>query len=479
MKKKKLIGVLLAGAMVLSMAGCGGSGSGTESGNASDTCSSKGGSSSADAGGDTPSAADSGEVVEIRFTEWDGGDTLAVYEEVAENFNASHPGIHVTVMNIPDEYDTKITAMIAGNDTPEVCMLNSDTLLFPLAEEGIVANLQEYIDKDAEFDKECVGDQFKYMLSADYMAGYGIGSENITMFYNPSLFAEYGVEEPPASYADAWDWDTFVENAQKLTIDKNGKNALDPDFDPENIDIYGVTISKWWAGFMPFLLSQGGDYLTEDGSAIGYATPEGKDVLQKLADLTYVYHVAPTPTTSQTMPGLSEALATGKVAMSFDGQWSNATLMSDGVEYNVAALPKMGEKAQTVATFGSIALMNTEKADAAFEFIKYMLTEVGACEPLFLSGLWLPTNMKEYNDDYIKSVITQQHPANYYETIVKPMMDGTANTPITAYVKNFNKINDIISPALDDLWSGEKTAEEAISSIETDANAQVQGFYGK
>ncbi len=181
MKKKKLIGVLLAGAMVLSMAGCGGSGSGTESGNASDTGSSKGGSSSADAGGDTPSAADSGEVVEIRFTEWDGGDTLAVYEEVAENFNASHPGIHVTVMNIPDEYDTKITAMIAGNDTPEVCMLNSDTLLFPLAEEGIVANLQEYIDKDAEFDKECVGDQFKYMLSADYMAGYGIGSENITI----------------------------------------------------------------------------------------------------------------------------------------------------------------------------------------------------------------------------------------------------------------------------------------------------------
>ena len=189
--------------------------------------------------------------------------------------------------------------------------------------------------------------------------------------------------------------------------------------------------------------------------------------------------MAPTPTTSQTMPGLSEALATGKVAMSFDGQWSNATLMSDGVEYNVAALPKMGEKAQTVATFGAIALMNTEKADAAFEFIKYMLTEVGACEPLFLSGLSLPTNMKEYNDDYIKSVITQQHPANYYETIVKPMMDGTANTPITAYVKNFNKINDIISPALDDLWSGEKTAEEAISSIETDANAQVQGFYGK
>lgn len=218
MKMKKLLAALLTGAMALSMAGCGGGGS--TGGSSADAGS---GSSAADAAEDTGNEADTsadtgsggtdGDVVEIRFTEWDGGDTLAVYEEVAEKFNSTHPGIHVTVMNIPDEYDTKITTMIAGNDTPEVCCMNSDTLLFPLAEEGIVANLQEYIDKDPEFDKECVGDQFKYMLNADYMAGYGVGSENITMFYNPSLFEQYGVEEPPASYADAWDWDTFVENA--------------------------------------------------------------------------------------------------------------------------------------------------------------------------------------------------------------------------------------------------------------------------
>jgi len=477
MKKKRLVGCLLAGILVLSAAGCGGNDAGSAS-----TPPSEGSGSQSSSEGSSSSSDDSGasgDVVEIRFTEWDGGDTLAVYEEIAENFNATHTGIHVTVMNIPDEYDTKITAMVAGNDTPEVCMMNSDTLLFPLAEQGIVVNLQEYIDKDSDFDKECIGDQFKYMLNNDYMAGYGIGSENITMFYNPSLFAEYNVEEPPASYADAWDWDKFVNVAQQLTIDKNGKNALDPDFDPENIDVYGVCISKWWAGFMPFMFSKGQDYLTEDGTSIGYATEEGMEVLQNLADLTGVYHVAPTPTAGETMPGLSEAMATNKVAMYFDGQWSNATLMADGVEYNVAALPKMGAQAKTVATFGSIALMNTEKVDAAFEFVKYILTEVGACEPLFKSGLWLPTNMKEYNEEYIKSFITDKHPTNYYETIVTPMIDGTAGTPITAYIKNFNKINDVITPALDDLWSGEKTAEEAIGSILEDANAQVQGFYGR
>lgn len=475
--KRRILACVLAGVMVFG-AGCGGGNTSGEAQSAGDTAAVEEDAPAGETAADDKDG-DSGAVVEIRMTEWDGGDTLAVYEEIADNFNATHPDIHVTIMNIPDEYETKITAMIAGNDTPEICMLNSDTLLFPLAAEGIALNMQEYIDKDADFDQESIGDQFKYMLNENYMAGYGIGSENICMFYNPALFEEYGVEEPPASYEDAWDWDIFVNTAQQLTIDKNGKNALDPAFDPENIDVYGVNIAKWWAGYMPFMFGKGQDYLTEDGTAIGYATETGKEVLQKLADLTYVYHVAPTPTVGETMPGLSEALATNKVAMCFDGQWSNATLMSDGVEYNVAALPKMGEEAKTVATFGAISLMNTEKADAAFEFIKYILTERGACEPLFKSGLWLPTNMKEYNDEYIKSFITDKHPANYYESIVKPMLDGTAMQPVTAYVKNFNKINDIITPALDDLWSGEKTASDALDSITESANAQVQGFYGK
>ncbi|QHQ63228.1 hypothetical protein Ana3638_22650 [Anaerocolumna sedimenticola] len=467
MKLKRLVSVLLVSVMVLSVTACSGKSEATDSKN--------NGSSEA---GNTADGGDKKEVTEIRFTEWDGGDTLAVYEEIAEKFNQSQSKIHVTVMNIPDEYDTKITTMVAGNDVPEVCMLDAATLMYTYAEDGIVLNMQDYINKDQNFDKNSMLDQFKYMLTNDYMAGYGIGSENITMFYNPALFQKYGVEEPPASYKDAWDWDTFVHVAQQLTIDKNGKNALDPDFDPDNIETYGVTISKWWAGIMPFLYSEGGDYLNADGTAIGYTSEQGLDVLQKLADLTYVYHVAPTPTASETMPGASEALTTNKVAMTFDGQWTNATLMADGVDYNVAALPKMGDQAKTTMTYGGISIMNTDKADAAWEFVKYILSK-GACEPLYKSGLWLPTNANEYTDEYIKSFITDKHPKNYYESIVAPMMDGTAQRPVVATIKNFNKINDIISPALDELWAGEMTAKEAMAAVNDQANAEVKGYLGK
>nr|WP_308627700.1 sugar ABC transporter substrate-binding protein [uncultured Eisenbergiella sp.] len=469
--KKRLLHMLLAAAMVVSAVGCG---------SVKTTNTDQAGNSAVEEkkdGGGT--AASDGGVVEIRFTEWDGGDTLAVYEEIAENFNKEHPNIHVTVMNIPDEYDTKITSMIAGNDIPEICCLNADTLMYKYAEEGIVLNLNDFMERDPEFDKDNLMDPFTFMLNDDYMAGYGIGSENICMFYNPAIFEKYGVEEPPASYADAWDWDTFVNICQQLTVDKNGKNALDPEFDPENIDTYGINISKWWAGYMPFIYTLGGDYLTEDGSKVGYAEDYGITALQNLSDLIYKYHVAPTPTASETMPGLSEALVTGKVAMAFDGQWVNATLMADEVEYNVAALPKMGgDSGKTVMTYGGISIMNTDKKEAAWEFMKYLLSK-GACEPLYKSGLWLPTTKAELSDAYIKTVITDKHPSNYYEAIVKPQVDGTAEPSTAAVVKNFAKINDILNPALDDVWSGEKTAAEAMGAIKDQANKEVQGWFGK
>lgn len=454
MKSKKMLSLLLAGLLVASATACSGS---------NDKETSSGGKDS----GDKP--------VEIRFSEWDGGDTLAVYEEIAENFNKENPDIKVTVMNIPDEYPTKITAMAAGNDLPELMMLDSGNVLFPFAEEGYLTDLQKLMDTDEEFDQTQLMDQFKVYDENGTFISYGMGSENITMFYNPKIFEEHGVELPPADYANAWDWDTFVEACQKLTIDKNGNNALSPDFDPENIESYGVSISRWWAGYMPFMYSMGVDYLNEDGTEIGYASEEGIQVLQNLADLMHVYHVAPTPTASETMPGASEALATGKIAMVFDGQWSNASFMADGLEYDVAALPKMGDEAKTTITFGTLAIGNGDYTAETWEFLKYLLSE-GACMPLYQSGLWLPTNANEYNEDFINSFVTDEHPEHYYEACVKPMLDGTAMGPAVNKVINFSKIEDVVNPALDELWSGEKTAEEAINSVLENANAECGGW---
>jgi len=414
--------------------------------------------------------------VEIRIMTGETGDNLRCIEVVAERFNETNDkNIHVSVLCVPEEYDAKLISMVAANDIPEVAWLESGTVLYPLAADGVVADINEYAKNDPTFDWDAISPTFQFR-SGDKWIAYGIGSENIIMFYNTALFEKYGVEEPSANWDEAWDWDTFVETAQKLTIDANGNNALSPDFDPENIKTYGVNFSKWWATYMPFILSAGADFLTEDGTQIGYATEAGIDVFQKLQDLIYKYHVAPTPTASSTFPGMSEVFATGKVAMIFDGQWSNAGLMADEVEYNVAPLPKIGEEARTIITHGGVGLLNTPHTQEGYEFLKYFYTEVGIFEIDYLSGSWLPTNMHEFSDEVISSYITDAHPENYYETVVTAQIDGTAEPTTTGYVKNFNEINDVLSAALDELWSGEKTAQEVFDGVKDTANALVEGY---
>jgi multiple sugar transport system substrate-binding protein len=53
-------------------------------------------------------------------------------------------------------------------------------------------------------------------------------------------------------------------------------------------------------------------------------------------------------------------------------------------------------------------------------------------------------------------------------------LNSSHQTP-TGYVKNFSKIMDIVNPALDKVWLGQQTAQEAMNSIADKAQAQVQG----
>ena len=459
---KKFWAVLISACLIASLTSCNSSPQSSTAGTASESSSQQ-------------DNVASDEKVQIRFANWDGGDTLTAYNQIADAYNASQDKVEVSILNIPDEYATKITAMAASNDIPEFCMLDAADVLYPLANEGYICNMLDLIAEDEEYDESEMLDTLKAWNGKDFLVGYAAGPQNVCMFYSPSLFAKYGVEEPPASYDNAWDWDTFVNVAQQLTVDKNGNNALSENFDPNNIDTYGISISQWWATWMPFVLSNGGNYLNEDGTEFAMDSPEASEAMQKMADLINVYHVMPTPTASETMPGTSEALATGKVAMVIDGQWTNNTLMADGLEYNVAALPAMGEKPQTVVTYGVLCVMNTDKSDAAWDFFKY-ISATGAALPLEQSGLWLPSTKTGLTEEYMQKMLTDKHPSNYYDAIVKPMLDGTAQPMPSAAVVNFSEINNLFNPVLDLVWTGEQTYDEAVASVVDACNEKVDGW---
>lgn len=418
------------------------------------------------------------ENTQIALFNWDGGETIKVMEDMIARFEKANPGITIKNMNFPADYDTKITTMVAAGTPPDIAFLESGTVLYPFSSEGKLSNLEDFMKNDPDYDESSMMEALKY-YDGDKLIGYNAtGAETIAMFYNTQLFDKYGVEYPPAKFSEAWDWDKFVDVAKTLTIDKNGKNAHDPDFDPENIATYGVSFGKWWAVYMPFIYSMGGNYLNEDGTKIGLNEPAGITALQNLADLIWVHHVSPTATASSILPGLAESFMTNKIAMVFDGQWMNTPLMSEKVPYNVAALPKMGEKAATIAVGSSLSIFDTPNKEISWKVFK-ALAEPAFALPLCATGNVMPGNAASYTVEGAKEWITENHPSNQYDTFCLSMIDGSARPTVTGTVINFNQINDVLSPALDLLWSGEKFAQEALAPVADQANALVAGYRKK
>lgn len=117
MKRKKLISLMLAGAMVLSVTACGGSdGASSDSGAAADS----GAASDADTGeaGDTQAADD---------TPASGGDNLVVWtlakdlEQFAEYYQEKTGTAVETVVIEPANYVTKVqTALNGGQKEPDI-----------------------------------------------------------------------------------------------------------------------------------------------------------------------------------------------------------------------------------------------------------------------------------------------------------------------------------------------------------------------
>ncbi|GHU04187.1 hypothetical protein FACS1894147_09070 [Spirochaetia bacterium] len=409
----------------------------------------------------------------IRFSNWDGGSTLEMYDNITKSFNSSQDKFEAEVLNIPTDYDTKIMAMIAAGDTPDIACMESSSILYPLAEEGQVLNLLEFFRNDSSFNTGNLIDSLAYWMNADYLAGYSIGAEMMGLFYSTDLFAKYGVPEPPAKYADAWDWDTFVNVAQRLTIDNKGNNALSPNFDSKNIVTYGVTFGKWFAVYYAFYNTSGGQIISADGSTLGLFTPEGIDTMQRLADLINKYHVSPTPTASAGIPGGTEAFLSGRVAMAIDGHWVNGSYIEDGVPYNVAAIPKIKTPA-SLAVAGALSIMNTPRKDGSWEFFKFLL-KAGSTKPLEEAGTWLPVTKEGLSDAYLNTIITSKHPSNYYDAFCAPMLDGTAKRTVSGWIVNFNRIDNEFGGILDPLWSGEKTYQQLVNENQNRINAMLSG----
>lgn len=428
------------------------------------------------AGSEEGTGAEAMQPAELTFTFWGSPFEREAVTQMLEAFNASHDDIRVRGQHIPDGYAEKISTMVAGGTPPDVGYLN-EQMAFLWAQEGVIADLTPHFKADPEASNRLQATYYNYDGGTKTI-GTNAAAETMILYYNKNLFDEAGLDYPPSRAAEAWTWEEFVAVARQLTVDRSGNNANSDAFDPENIDVFGVSFPTWWGGYLPMIYSNGGQLASDDGMRLLLDEPAAVEALQALQDLVYVHHVAPTPAQSEALPSASVMMQSGKVAMAINGHWAILDYSQLEFDWSLGVLPYHREPVTILLGSPSVIFAATEHPEEAFEFYKFHNDP--AQVDLYAKGLWMPLQLEYYTNSAKTAewldAIPGVYPPEARGVLIDYTLENTPRQPPAYWLKNLSQIfSEAVDPAMTRLWAGEATAQEAAQQAVRDAGPLMQG----
>lgn len=241
--KKKIVSLMLASAMVLSLVACGSSSSSDTA--SSDTSSSD--TSSSDTSSDSTEEAEE-IVIEVFSNQADRTSGQGLIEQLLfDQYMEENPNVTIVVEALDDEgYKTKFQAYAAGTDMPDLMNCwGQPSFLDEVIDAGLLAEL----DWDDYDDYEYMEGSLDGFSKDGVLYGLARNTDVMGFYYNSAIFEECGVEVPetyaeyleicetiadagyiPVSFdgADGWPLSIYVNDIyQKLTGVDSYANAVE------------------------------------------------------------------------------------------------------------------------------------------------------------------------------------------------------------------------------------------------------------
>ncbi|MBM7785152.1 ABC transporter substrate-binding protein [Tenggerimyces flavus] len=406
----------------------------------------------------------SGGGTELQFMYWGSTFEQKAINAMLDKFEEANEGSTVRPLYTPEEYDTKMNTLVASNRPPDVAYMGS-AIGYRLADQGKLVNLFDHFDKYPGLAERLPGTYFWY--GKDKTFGTQTANEVMLLWYNKKSLDDAGVEHPPASADKAWTWDQLVENAHKLTVDQKGKHPDESGFDPKQIKQFGVSVNIEFPGMWYGLLrSNGVDVVDEAGKKCLLDTPEAIEVFQNLQDLIYKYHVAPTPaqTGGDSAPPSNVQLQTRRIAMVFDGQWILLDMSQSDLDYGIGVLPTYDEPMTASMGGASVIFSDSKFPEEAVEL--FMFHNDPAHVDLYSNGLWMPLERKYYTEpEFIaKWAENDVHPPEFKTAVIDYTVDNSAAV-FSQRLKNMDKIDTILTPALQQIQTGKRPAADVLKEL--------------
>jgi len=322
------------------------------------------------------------------------------------------------------------------------------------AQSGFYEPLDEYVD-----DPELAPESYRFEdfqaspLEGERVEGQLVGLpiivEGPVIFYRKDLFGEYDIAPPEDIFE-------LVDAARQIQENTGG-------------DVYGVAIRGLNTAlpytFGPFFHNMGIEWLAEDGSP-NFDTPESAEAIDLYATLAREY--GPPGVVSNSFTQSSALFAQGRAGMEIDSSNELQSVIdpeSSSVIDDVGVMPippGPGGNHPTVLQWGISTSAFSENKDAAWEFMKWATSPEMQLNLAF-DGIASP-RVSTWEDSEFRETLDEPVKEEWADTLNFVQEEG--NPEVAPPGEDQPRIREIVGNAIDNVILGETTAEEAAEEIQ-------------
>jgi multiple sugar transport system substrate-binding protein len=379
----------------------------------------------------------------ISFSGWGDETEQKIYKDSIDRFKKICPDVTVDYIPVPDKFQDKLKAQMAGGTAPDVFYVD-DQLMTAFAPSGQIMALDDLMTQAKVSRSDFIAPLLTIFTLNNKTYGLPKDWGTLGLVYLPEAFKDAGIAEP----TDKWTWNDMRTAAKAIAA--KGKFG-------------GFCMGADWARFAPFAFSNGGSFASDDYKTATLDTPEVKTMATLVSDMFKEKSLVRPADVSAGWCG--EAIGKKLVAMTTEGGWMVNFMKQTYPDVVWKALPiPSGPKNQADVIFTNAISVNAAtkfpKASAAFLFY---VTGKANQEQIVKTGFAYSTH-----PDQASLVVDPNDKAISLGGLLK-------DTRVAYWGPNTGKVNDAVSKALERIFLGDQTVDEAFKQAQSDSQAALSG----
>ena len=370
----------------------------------------------------------------------------AVYRSLVTAYRQAGGGEVELVTVGRGDHLTRLSTAFASGDAPDVFLINYREFA-PFVQRGAVHPIGPLLKQQGVDTADYYDEPLRAFTTGGALQCMPQNISSLVVYWNRTLFQQAGVPAPNAG----WTWGEFVQRAQALTTG----------------EVRGVGFDSSVIRVAPFVWGSGGT-IVDDEQAPTRTTlhePQARAALQAVVDLI---GAGVMPSKEQlAAQELAEQFMAGKLGMFLSSRVEVPALREQrGLDFDVAALPVMGEPASILHSDAYCVASASKNKEAAAKFVAYAVGQQGQTTTA-LGGRTVPS---------LRSVATSaaflspdRAPAS--SQVFLDAVPHLRHTPVTP---SWPEVEDVIDTQLQRAFEDGVPLDEVLAEIRKQADPLLQ-----